>query len=72
MTTYDEGMVTRAIVVRSSDVAFLKGIIEAHDGVAQVFGEHGGSLILSAPKSRERELDELVSDLCRELGAIRS
>jgi len=64
-------MVTRKIVVRAADVVLLKGIVEAHDGLAQVFGEHGGELVLASPTSRERELERLVADLCAELGAIR-
>jgi hypothetical protein len=72
MTQGDDEMVTRRIVVRSADVVFLKGIVEAHDGLALVTGDHGGSLVLAAPKSRSRELDALVDDLCRELGAIAS
>ncbi len=63
-------MVSRKIVVRARDVVFLKGIVEAHDGIAQVYGEHGGDLIITAPKSREHELDELVADLRRELAAL--
>ena len=63
----DEEMVSRKIVVRARDVVFLKGIVEAHDGIAQVYGERGGELTITAPKSRERELDELVEDLRREL-----
>lgn len=63
----DEEMVSREIVVRAADVVFLKGIVEAHDGVAQVYGERGGALVITAPKSREAELDELVADLQREL-----
>ncbi len=70
-TGVGDGMVTRRIVVRAADVVFLKGIVEAHDGVAQVFAERGGDLVLAAPTSRARELDELVVDLCLELGAIR-
>lgn len=61
-------MVSRKLVVRARDVVFLKGIVEAHDGVAQVYGERGGELVITAPKSRERELDDLVDDLRRELG----
>ncbi len=68
MTKPDTEMVSREIVVRAADVVFLKGIVEAHDGVAQVYGERGGALIITAPKSREAELDELVKDLKRELG----
>lgn len=63
-------MITRALVVRASDVVLVKGIVEAHDGVAQVFAEHGGDLVLASPASRAAELDELVSDLVRELGVI--
>lgn len=65
------GMVTRHVIVRTKDVVFLKGIVEAHEGVAQVFAEHGGDLTLAAPADRERELDALVDDLCAELGAMR-
>lgn len=65
-----EGMVSRRIVVRAKDVAFLKGVVEAHDGLAGVFAEGGGDLTLAAPVSRERELDELTRDLARELGGF--
>jgi hypothetical protein len=65
-------MVVRRIVVRASDVVFLKGIVEASEGLAQVFAERGGDLTLASPSGRERELDELVDDLCAELGAMRS
>jgi hypothetical protein len=50
---------------------FLKGIVEALEGVAQVFAERGGDLTLAAPADRERDLDALVDDLCAELGAMR-
>ncbi len=58
-----EGMVTRKVVVHAADVVLLKAIVEAHEGVAHVFGEHGGELVLASPASRERELDALVADL---------
>lgn len=63
-------MVTRRLLVRAPDVAYLKGIVEAHDGLAQVFAEGGGDLTLAAPADRERELDELVRDLAAELGGV--
>jgi hypothetical protein len=65
-------MVVRRVVVRAKDVVYLKGIVEAHEGLAQVFAESGGDLTLAAPSSREAELDELVDDLCAELGAMRA
>lgn len=64
------GLVTRRLVVRAKDVVFVKGIVEAHDGLAHVFAESGGDLILAAPRDRESELVELVSDLAAELGGI--
>ena len=64
------GMVTRKILIRASEVVFLKGIVEASEGLAQVFAERGGDLTLASPADRARELDELVRDLCHELGAM--
>lgn len=58
-------MVTRSLVVRARDVVFVKGIVEASDGIAQVFAEHGGDLTLAAPADREAELDALVLELAR-------
>ena len=64
------GMVTRQVVVRASDVVFVKGIIEGLEGLAQVFAERGGELTLAAPISRQIELDAVVDDLCREIGMM--
>jgi hypothetical protein len=62
------GMVTRSLVVRAKDVVFLKGIVEASDGIAQVFAEHGGDLTLAAPADREEELDLLILELAAAVG----
>jgi hypothetical protein len=71
MALVGEGMVARRVVVRARDVVFLKGIVEASEGLAQVFAESGGDLTIASPADRERELDALVDDLCAELGAMR-
>lgn len=63
-------MVTRRLVVRARDVVFVKGVVEAHDGLAHVFAERGGDLTIAAAADREAELDELVTDLAGELGGI--
>lgn len=65
-----EGMIQRRLVVRAKDVVFVKGVIEAHDGLAHVFAESGGDLTIAAASGREVELEELVRDLARELGGI--
>jgi len=65
-----EGMASRRLVVRAKDVVFVKGIVEAHDGLAHVFAESGGDLTIATAKDREAELDELVNDLASELGGI--
>lgn len=65
-----EGMVSCRLLVRSRDVAFLKGVIDAHEGLAQLVAERGGDVVLVATAGRERELYALVADLARELGGI--
>jgi hypothetical protein len=65
------GMVIRRIVVRAKDVVFVKWIVEAREGLAQVFAEHGGDLTLAAPEDRAEELDLLIADLVQEVGAMR-
>jgi hypothetical protein len=66
-----DGMVVRRIVMRSRDVVFFKGIVEASEGLAAVFAEHGGDLVVAAPEAREAELDEVLDSLCLELEALR-
>ncbi len=54
------GLVTRQLRVAARDVLLVKGLIEAHEGVANVFGDESGGLVLAAPCDREAELDALV------------
>jgi hypothetical protein len=65
----DSDLVCRKVVVRDKDVVFVKGIFEASEGLGALFAERGGELIISAPLSRARELDELLGDLEIELQA---
>ena len=57
--------------MRARDVVFFKGIMEASEGLAAVFAEHGGDLTVAAPESRASELDAILDELCAELGAMR-
>jgi Domain of unknown function (DUF4911) len=65
------GMVVRRVVVASRDVVFVKGIVEALEGLAQVFAVRGGDLTIASPSDRADELDALVDDLCLELGMMK-
>ena len=56
--------------MRESDVVFVKGIFEASEGLCAMFAERGGDLVIAAAHTREAELDELLRDLVRELGAV--
>ena len=63
-------MIHRRVVLRARDVVFFKGVIEASDGLAAVFAEHGGDLTVSAPSGRQAELDAVLDAICAELGAM--
>jgi len=63
-------LVERRVRVAARDVVFVKGICEASEGLCAMFAESGGDLILAAPASRARELDELVQDLRSDFGAL--
>jgi len=62
-------LVERRVRVRARDVVLVKGICEASEGLCAMFAESGGDLVLAAPRSRSRELDELVADLARDFQA---
>ena len=64
------GMVARRVLVAAPEVVFVKGIIEALDGLAQVFAEKGGELTIASPADRAGELDAVLDDLCAELGMM--
>ncbi|HVY46699.1 MAG TPA: DUF4911 domain-containing protein [Minicystis sp.] len=64
-----EGMVARGVDVQPADVVFVKSLLEASEGLASLFAERGGRLVLAAPASRAAELDALLADIRVELGA---
>ena len=69
VATASVGMATRAVSLPAREVVFVKGLVEASDGLASIFAERGGELVIAAPLGREAELDELLADLQIELGA---
>lgn len=63
------GLLVRHVHVRPPDVVYVKGILEASDGLAVIFAERGGDLVIAAPPDRAAALDELLADLVTEIGA---
>jgi hypothetical protein len=63
------GMVARELTVSPPDVVFVKGLIEASEGIGALFAESGGDLTIVAPESRWAEMTELLADLEIEIGA---
>nr|PZN24824.1 MAG: hypothetical protein DIU78_11430 [Pseudomonadota bacterium] len=61
------GLVVRRVSVGCEDVVFVRGVIEASEGVGVLFAERGGELVIAAPEALEGALDELVDDLMKEL-----
>ncbi len=64
------GMIVHRVVVPARDVVFVKGVLEASEGVAAVFAESGGELSLVAPQSRVVALGEILADLDIEVGSF--
>ena len=56
--------------VHAREVVFIKGVIEASEGLAAVFAESGGDLTVAAPISQKDELDRILQDLANETGAF--
>lgn len=67
ITEASAGMHVRTLSVRAPDVVFVKGIIEASEGIAVIFAERGGELTIAAPQGRGAELAELLSDIALEV-----
>jgi hypothetical protein len=79
----DDSFVTVRVRVPAREVVFVKGIVEASEGLAAVFvmpresaelqgagaAYDGGALVISAPKSREIELCALLFDIEAEVAA---
>lgn len=67
-----EGLVARRLVVQPADVVYLKSVVGASEGVAVLFSERGGDVLLVSTPSLRADLDRLADDLEAELGATGS
>jgi hypothetical protein len=70
LPTVGAGMLVHLVSVAPADVVFVKGLVEASDGLAGVFAERGGELMVAAPHDREREVIAFLDDLRRDVRAI--
>lgn len=60
------GLVAFDVRLDPRDVVFVKGVVEASDGLATIFadqGGDGGELCIACPPSRAAELRALLADL---------
>ena len=64
------GLVTRRLRVPAREVVFVKGVIEASEGVAVVFADRGGDLTIATLPNQKDELDRILHDLAIETGAL--
>ena len=77
----DDDLVVRRVSLSERDVVFVKGILEASEGIGAVLAEprleqrrrgnaSGGDLIIAAPRSRLREMEQVLRDLESELVGV--
>ena len=64
------GLVVGHLHVAKEHVVFVKGIVEASEGLACLFAERGGDLTIASPAGRRAELRELLVDLATDLGDL--
>jgi Domain of unknown function (DUF4911) len=60
---FGAGLVARRVLVAPEHVSFLRGVLEAEDGLAFMHGDGTGAVWVLAPEARSAELDALVHDL---------
>ncbi len=63
-----EPVVVRRVVVPRAEVVYVKGILEASEGLGSLFALHGGELTLVTSRELGGQLDELLADLSEEIG----
>ncbi len=63
----DPDMAVRFVRVPERDVVFVRGVLEASLGVAALFAERGGELVIASSRSRGEEMDQILSDLANEV-----
>jgi hypothetical protein len=57
------GLVERHLIVPRDQVAFVRYVLEAHEGLGLMHGDGTGVIVLMAPDSQVHALDALIADL---------
>jgi hypothetical protein len=57
------GLIERPVLIARADVAFLRYVLEAHEGLAFMHGDGSGVVLILAPESQQVALEELLADL---------
>ncbi|MBN2193170.1 MAG: DUF4911 domain-containing protein [Polyangiaceae bacterium] len=68
MPLLGSGLVARNVRVPAREVVFVKGILDASNGIGVVFAVRGGDLVIATTESLVDELDRLLADLVVEEG----
>ena len=61
------GLVAFPVRVANADVVWLRSVLEAYEGLAQLYGDGTGQLLVITPAARVAEVDTLLDELCREI-----
>jgi hypothetical protein len=60
------GLTWRRLRVANPDVVWLRSVIEGYDGLASLYGDGTGIVVLTTTRAQAAELDELLHELCAE------
>jgi hypothetical protein len=58
-----EGLVGRRVRVAREDVAWLRYVLEAHEGLANLHGSSDGTITLVTTRELAAELDAVIAEL---------
>ena len=61
------GLHQRRCRVQDGDVVWLRSILEAYDGLAYLYGDGSGTVLVTSTLARAAELDALIEDLRKEI-----
>ncbi|HEX2732960.1 MAG TPA: DUF4911 domain-containing protein [Polyangiaceae bacterium] len=59
----------RRLLLPKEQIVYVRGILEASDGVAFLLAIRGGDVTIVGSKSRAHELNQILEDLRAELGS---